>query len=193
MKAKLILETAAKKLRLAVYICGCMALFLVAVSLLAEGARAVEPCCSIAAIDAKAGIVTAKDNTTGKVFKFRVQDAALLRSLKVGQNVYADHKTGKVSMDGVQPCCAIVQPVAKGAAKPKYQEPCCGVAAIDVKTGVVQVRQRVTGRVIKVQLSDRSFLEGLKVGQAVDLVNIANNRVKLHVAGPAAVEGIRLD
>lgn len=190
MKAAHTLETATAKHHSGSYL--CLAL-LFAMSLLAAGARAGEPCCGIVAIDAKAGIVTAKDNTTGKLFKFRVQDAALLRSLKVGHKVYADHKTGKVSMDGVQPCCAIVQPVAKGAAKPKYQEPCCGVTAIDVKTGVVQVRQRATGRVVKVQLSDRSFLEALKVGQAVDLVNLANNRVRLQVAGPAAIEGVRLD
>ncbi len=164
-----------------------------AMLLLAAGVHAAQPCCNIVAIDAKAAVVTAKDKASGKLFKFRVQDAALLRSLKVGQKVYANHATGKVSVDGAAPCCAITEPIAKDAAKPKYSEPCCNVAAIDVKTGVVQVRQRATGRVIKVQLSDRSFLEALKVGQAVDLVNLANNRVRLQVAGPAAIEGVRLD
>lgn len=192
MKATQSFETATAKCRLGRNLRRWMALSFAA-CLLTAAARADEPCCEVVAIGGKTGVVAAKDSTTGKLFKFRVKDAALLRSLKVGQKVYADHAAGKVSVDGIAPCCAIVESVVKAAAKPKQLEPCCNVAAIDVKTGVVQVRQRLTGRVIKVQLSDRSFLEGLKVGQAVDLVNIANNRVKLHVAGPAAVEGVRLD
>ena len=65
------------------------------------------PCCSITAVDARAGTVTAKDNTTGKSFSFQLSNVNLLNSLKVGQGIYANFGTRQVSVDGLTPCCAI--------------------------------------------------------------------------------------
>ena len=65
----------------------------------AARAQALQPC-SIAAIDARAGVVSAKVNASGAAFQFRVTDAALLKSLKVGQEVYANFTTKQVSLDG---------------------------------------------------------------------------------------------
>jgi hypothetical protein len=67
-------------------------------------------CCSITAINTSTGMVTAKENATGKIFQFKVADAALLRSLKIGQGVYANFATGQVSLDGSTMCCSIMPP-----------------------------------------------------------------------------------
>ena len=72
--------------------------------------NAAEPCCSITAIDAKAQTVTARETKTGRAFQFKVADARLLTSLKVGQAVSANFTTMKVSVqpDAQEPCCNIV-------------------------------------------------------------------------------------
>jgi hypothetical protein len=69
-------------------------------------AFAAVPCCGITAIG-KGGLVTAKVEATGKSFQFQVTDPALMKSLQVGQQIYADFGTQKVSVDGIGPCCAI--------------------------------------------------------------------------------------
>ena len=72
--------------------------------------KAEEPCCSVTAIDTRAQLVTAKETKTGRTFQFKVSDARLLASIKVGQAIQADFTTMKVSAQpsGIQPCCAIV-------------------------------------------------------------------------------------
>jgi hypothetical protein len=72
------------------------------------GANAAEPV-SIAAINARTGVVTARDAKTKSTVEFTVVGAALLKSLKIGQTVYADYGTQKVSVDGISPCCGIVR------------------------------------------------------------------------------------
>ena len=66
---------------------------------------AAEPCCSITGIDQRAGVVTARETATGRVFQFRPQNAALLNQLKVGQEIYANFARAQVSVDGAAPCC----------------------------------------------------------------------------------------
>lgn len=80
-------------------------------------AFAAQPCCSITNI--AGGLVTAKETATGKTFQFQVTDPALMKSLRVGQKVYADFGTQRVSVDGVQPCCSITS--AAGAQLPTIQ------------------------------------------------------------------------
>src|SRR4051812_20096111 len=67
-----------------------------------------EPCCSITGIDLIAATATAKDKVTGQVVSFAVADPVLLRSLKAGQLIYADSRTGQVSVNGAEACCSIV-------------------------------------------------------------------------------------
>jgi hypothetical protein len=83
-------------------------------------AEASEPCCGIVAIDTRTATVTAKDTKTGRTFQFKVSDAALLRGLKVGQAVWADFTTMKVSLqpERSEPCCNIVGGVRTPAAVP---------------------------------------------------------------------------
>lgn len=70
--------------------------------------KTAEPCCNITAVDLATGIVTATEVATGRVFRFEVKDAAMLKSLNVGQKVFADFGTGKVRIHGSEPCCAII-------------------------------------------------------------------------------------
>ncbi|HLB88295.1 MAG TPA: hypothetical protein VJK29_11640 [Terriglobales bacterium] len=71
-----------------------------AVVALAPAARAQAPCCSITAIDARAATVRAKVNATSQTFEFRVADARVRASLRVGQAVYANFAAKQVSLDG---------------------------------------------------------------------------------------------
>jgi len=73
-----------------------------------NGATSGEPCCNITSIGARTGIVTAREKSTGRLFRFEVKDAELLKSLRVGQAVFADFGTSKVRINGLEPCCSIV-------------------------------------------------------------------------------------
>ncbi len=82
------------------------------------------PCCSITAINAATGLVTARANATGQTFQFSVNDTALRKTLRADQAIYADFDTQNVSLDGVRPCGRIVQvavkaPVGVGVAGPR--------------------------------------------------------------------------
>jgi hypothetical protein len=81
-----------------------------ALSAVAPRAHAIEPCCSITAIDARTQMVTARDARTGRTFQFKVAETRALATLKVGQPVFADFTTLKVSIqpDGLEPCCSVV-------------------------------------------------------------------------------------
>ena len=100
-------------------------------------APAGAPCCDITGIDAS-GVVTAKENASGRVFQFRVEDKALLSTLHIGQPIDADFAKQKVSVANVTPCCSIVsQPTAQSASAPGVQSlaPCCGIVTNPALTG----------------------------------------------------------
>ena len=82
--------------------------------------KAAEPCCSITAMDYRTGMVTAQNTATGQTFQFKVSNASLLKTMRVGQGVYADFGTKQVSVDGAAPCCGMVNLSAplKGAHRP---------------------------------------------------------------------------
>jgi hypothetical protein len=75
----------------------------------AEGAlpAPAKACCEILSVDARAGLVEAKEKESGRVFKFEVKDVKSRSSLKVGQMIYANFKTREVSLDGRAACCSI--------------------------------------------------------------------------------------
>ena len=66
------------------------------------------PCCSITAIDKKSGIVTAKNTATGETFKFKLGDAAQIRSIKIGDQVSTDSQTREVTVHSFQPVDGIL-------------------------------------------------------------------------------------
>ena len=73
----------------------------------AAGAQALQPS-SITVIDVRTGVVSAKVNTNGEAFQFRVTDPKLLAGLRVGREVYANFTTEQVSLDGKSMCCTII-------------------------------------------------------------------------------------
>jgi hypothetical protein len=127
-------------------------------------ASAVEPCCSITAIDARSGVVSARETATGRAFQFRLDDAALLVTVKVGQAVDADFKTMKVTV------------------RPAQEEPCCGITAIDARSGAVSVKDHATGRVSQLTVKDTKLLGTLKVGQTV-VANAATGSITVAPTG----------
>ena len=69
-----------------------------------------QPCCEIVDIDYRRAEVTARDFTRDRFFLFRINNRALIRTLRVGDPVYPNYRTGRVSLDlkGGQNCCRIV-------------------------------------------------------------------------------------
>jgi hypothetical protein len=67
---------------------------------------AADPCCSIVSIDQATGVVTLRDNKTGKLEKVAVANGALLAKMSVGQP--ADRSIGKrvryCSIRTYEPC-----------------------------------------------------------------------------------------
>jgi Cu/Ag efflux protein CusF len=135
------------------------------------------PCCGITAIDTNTGMVTAQEHATGKTFHFKVTDTAVLKSLKVGQGVYANFAASQVSVDNLTPCCNIVSAAAApatagtaaGAIKNKVAPvaPCCNITAIDINTEVVTAKVNATGKAFEFKVADSALLNSLKIGQGV--------------------------
>lgn len=74
----------------------------------APPARATKACCVIASVDAKSGVVTARESASGRSFTFAVSDAKAARELRAGQPVHAHFASKQVSLDGRKPCCRIM-------------------------------------------------------------------------------------
>ena len=70
-------------------------------------AHAELPCCSVTGVNAKTGMVTAKETSTGRTFQFKA-NAALLKTLSAGSPIYANFSSKQVSVNGEAPCCTIV-------------------------------------------------------------------------------------
>jgi len=66
------------------------------------------PCCTITAVNARTATVSAKVNSTGQSFEFRVANTRLLAGLHPGQGIYANFKARQVSLDGRTACCEII-------------------------------------------------------------------------------------
>jgi protein-disulfide isomerase len=98
-----------------------VAVLLLCCAAFATGAQAQNQaaCCSVTAIDARTGNVSGKVNASGQTFVFRLTDAKLLPSLRVGQAVYANLGAKEVSLDGK----SIVGPIVSIAAAPLARVP----------------------------------------------------------------------
>ncbi len=163
-------------------------------------AAAATPCCGIKAIDQQTGIVTAVVNQTGETFQFKVTDPKLLRSLKVGQGVYANFASKQVSVDGISPCCGIVSVsngpsgIAQLGNKQHPASPGCGITGIGQKTGLITAKENGQGREFVFKVTDARLLNSLRVGQGV-YANFASKQVSVDgitpccgiVSGPTAV------
>ena len=85
-----------------------LGIFLSLLVFVATEALAVEPCCNVTGVDYRTGMVTAQNTATGQTFQFKVSNASLLKTLRVGQGVYGDFATKQVSVGGAEPCCNMV-------------------------------------------------------------------------------------
>src|SRR5438132_6668021 len=148
-------------------------------------ARAAQPCCTIAKIDARTGVVTAQDTTTGHTFQFTASPA-VLQKMKVGQGVYANYKTNQVSLNNIAPCCEITKSggmaATRGVPSPNNGQPCCSIAKIDARTGVVTAIDKTTGHSFQFTASP-SVQQSLKVGQPV-YANFKSKQVSLNNLEP---------
>jgi len=81
-------------------------------------AEAQGPSSQITAINHQTGVVTAEVKATRQTFEFRVNDAAMFKSLSIGQGVYPNSQTRQVSLDGKTPSGTIV---AIGQASPSQR------------------------------------------------------------------------
>jgi hypothetical protein len=91
-----------------------VAFLLLCCAAFATGAQAQAPCCSVTAINAATGVVSAKVSANSAVFQFKVTNANLLKELRVGQGVYANFMTHQISLDGK----TIAGPITSGAQGP---------------------------------------------------------------------------
>jgi len=107
-------------------------------------AGAADPCCGISGIEPGTGVVTARDNASHRMFRFQVRDPKLLHSLRVGQPLYANFTTKRVSLDGQTACCEIISAPAAAAAttvlvpntelrSTKTLDPCAFASAEQIK------------------------------------------------------------
>src|SRR5712691_569283 len=88
---------------------GSVLLVVVLLAAPAARAQALLPC-SITAIDARTGVVSANVNASGAAFQFRVTNAKLVAGLHVGEGVYANFTTRDVSLDGKRTLGVIISP-----------------------------------------------------------------------------------
>ena len=85
---------------------------------------ATPACCQITGVNASAGTVTAKVNTTGQTFQFKAHPQQL-STLKVGQSVFANLKAKQVSLNGTQACCQIIAFIPAVILQPLNFQKCC--------------------------------------------------------------------
>jgi hypothetical protein len=105
--------------------------------------KSAEPCCSIIAIGSSNNMVFARDQTSGRFFRFKA-DALDIKSLNKGDAISINGTTQQtatingisrtyamIEPDPVEPCCNI------SGMKPNPAEPCCNIiAGKNAATGV---------------------------------------------------------
>lgn len=163
-----------------------------------------KPCCYITGIDMRAGLVSAKVNTTDQSFQFKPNTPVLIVSMKVGEGVYANFKTGQVSLNGKDVVGAIISvgraegplapavpsKVASAASTTKGNPPdgrtwgvastvsCCAIAGIDSRTGLVYAHVNATGQPFIFFVKDSATRQTLKAMQGV-YANFTTQQVSL--------------
>jgi opacity protein-like surface antigen len=63
--------------------------------------RPDRPCCKVIEIQEN-GMMTMKEIETGRIFNVQIDDTAQMQRLRVGQPLYVDFDTGKVSLNGTE-------------------------------------------------------------------------------------------
>ena len=149
-----------------------------AILILAMPLYAATPCCGVTAIG-RDGVITAKDVKTGRIFQFSVKPEVML-GMKVGQDVYANFDTKKVSVDGVTPCCNIFNLDAVDA-KGNLKLGVSDVVSIDAGTHIATARDKATGRTFQFKIEGAAIK--LKAGDII-FANFAVGKVSVDQLGP---------
>src|SRR5438445_13829922 len=68
-----------------------------------------EPCCEVKAIDAASRTLTLV-GAGGRTFQVRVTNPAALAGIKAGSKLFANSRNDIFSVNGLEPCCAVVVP-----------------------------------------------------------------------------------
>ena len=161
--------------------------------------QAPPPAASVTSVDARTGVVTAKVNASGQQFEFTLSNAAQVKTLRIGQPVYANFTTKQVSLDGQHVAGQIISvgavPRPKGAGAPGAQSvpgpdkaptaACCVITALANEAGVVTGKVNATGAQFQFTLNDPAALRSLQIGEPV-YANFNDHRVSLdgqHIAG----------
>jgi len=156
-----------------------------------------KPCCAITSVDSTTGMVTAKVNSTGQTFQFKVSDAALLHSLRIGQGIFANFKTEQVSVDGENVCCTITSvaapqsyapaPTTPSAPQPGPppgpNTPCCGITSVDPGKNLASAKENSTGRAFQFKANDPATMRSLKPGENI-YANFRNMQVSVDGRNP---------
>ena len=122
---------------------------------------AAPPCCTIVSIDKATGIVTLRDNTTGKLEKVTVNDQKKLATLAVGQPASANLAAQPVAAPTVKaPAAQPAVPTAKSASPqaaaptgntvvgaPKTAQSGAGITVVSASYGLNVNAQTATGNV----------------------------------------------
>ena len=181
--------------------------FVVVICGIARHAAAATPCCAITEINAGTTTVSAKETATGRMFSFKVTNPNVLKSLKVGQPVYANFAARQVSIDGAAPCCNIIS-ISTSSGTPASQfgpidsvtsgkrfgpidsatssnpvTPCCSITGIDRQRATVTANVTATGRTFSFKVTNAGLLNSLKVGQGV-YANFASSQVSVDGLSP---------
>ena len=77
-------------------------------------------CCTVVRVDARRGIVTARETATGYTFSVEVKNKKQLAALKVGDKVWANFAAKKVRLEvaGDSLCCPILKTPPDGPSVP---------------------------------------------------------------------------
>jgi len=105
-----------RKWNLVIQLLALTAFLIVLSSIAAPAAQAGTPSCDIIGINLATGVVTAQVNATGQQFEFKLSNPAQLKTLKVGQAVYANLNTRQVSLDGKTAAGTITSIASPGTA-----------------------------------------------------------------------------
>jgi hypothetical protein len=140
------------------------------------------PASTIMAIDATTGLVTARENSTGRVYQFRLNGPAQVSSLSVGQGVFVNFAHKQVSLDGKNVSGSIIGIQGTESTKPVEHaggsDPTAEITNIDFATGLATARETSTGRVFQFKFQNSALLKSVHQGQGV-FVNFAMKQISL--------------
>ena len=104
----------------------------------------------VTGIDAS-GLVSAKVPATGQMFQFRVNDASMLNSLRLGQSISANFSASQVTIYGADPCCSIVGGGAQGASGATLHRAPAGSSAAHARAPLATAESDLPGIRIEIQ------------------------------------------